>query len=49
MFGIELEGFPSDEEMKKWPKNAKKLAVDHIKLKVLGDIIGDIVKCCVWH
>jgi len=31
MFGIELEGFPSDEEMKKWPKKAKKLAVENIK------------------
>jgi hypothetical protein len=39
MFGIELEGFPSDEEMKKWPKKAKKLAVENIKLRVLRDVI----------
>ena len=39
MFDIELDGVPSDEEMKKWPKKAKKLAVDYIKLKVLSDII----------
>ena len=39
MFGIELDGFPSDEELKKWPPSAKRLAIDYIKLKVLNKIL----------
>jgi hypothetical protein len=39
MFDIELDDFPSDEELKKWPPGAQKLAVDYTKLKVLSNII----------
>ena len=39
MFDIELEGLPSDEEMKKWPPGAKRMAVEFIKLKILSQIV----------
>ena len=39
MFDIELEGLPSEQEMKKWPLSAKKMALEFIKLKVLSQIV----------
>ena len=39
MFDIELEGLPPEQEMKKWPLSAKRLAVEFIKLKALSQIV----------